>query len=90
MFQADHAGLVLGGGRQCIVSEPVDLSGHAAGLGAHHFDGVGFEQLHLVGGTSVEQPVPQVVFGFGAAKGAEVMSDDQALAERYLRILFSQ
>ena len=41
MFQGDHTGLVLGGGRQCIVCEAVDLAGHAAGLGVHHFDGVG-------------------------------------------------
>ena len=59
----------------------VDLAGHAAGLGVHHFDGVGFKQLHLVGSTGVLQSVLQVAFGFGAAERAELMSDDQALAE---------
>ncbi len=81
VFQGDHTGLVLGGGRQCIVCEAVDLAGHAAGLGMHHFDGVGFEQSHLVGGAGAVEPVQQVAFGFGAAQSAEVMSDDQALAE---------
>ncbi len=40
-----------------VDSEAVDLAGHAAGLGVHHFDGVGFEQLHLVGGTGAVEPV---------------------------------
>ena len=57
------------------------FQGDHAGLGVHHFDGVGFEQLHLVGGTGAVEPVQQVAFGFGAAKSAEVKSDDQALAE---------
>ena len=57
------------------------FQGDHAGLGVHHFDGVGLEQLHLVGSTGVEEPVQQVAFSFGAAKGTEVMSDDQALAE---------
>ena len=48
-------------------------------MGVHHFDGVGFEQLDLVGGEA--EPMLQVAFGFVAIQRGEVMSDDQALAE---------
>ena len=60
--------------------QAVDLAGHAAGLGVHHFDGVSFEQLDVVGAGDAE-PMLQVAFDFVAVQRGEVMSDDQALAE---------
>ena len=62
--------------------QTVDLTKHSAGLEVHHFDGVGLEQLDLVGGTGEAEPMLQIAFDFTAVQRAEVMSDDQTLAER--------
>ena len=47
----------------------------------HYFDGVGLEQLDLVGGAGEADPMLQAAFGFIVVQRGEMMSDDQALVE---------
>ena len=50
MFGVDGAGFVDGGAGQCVVSESIDIAGHAPGGLEQGFDGWGLEQGQLAAG----------------------------------------
>ena len=76
----DGAGLGEGGGGQCVVRGAVDLPGQAPGALGQGLDGGRLEQRQFAAGEA--QAVFEVGVELVAVEAADVVADDEALAER--------
>ena len=71
-----------GGGRERVVGDAVDGSGQAAGGLEEGLDGGWFEQRQFAAGEV--QAVGEVAVDLVALEAADVMSDDEALAQGFV------
>ena len=80
VFGVDGARLGERGGRQGVVRGAVDLAGQSAGGLEQRLDGGRLEQGQFAADEA--QPMGEVVVQLVAAEAADVVADDEALAER--------
>ena len=82
MLGVDGPGVVQRGGGERVVGDAVDLARQAAGTLEQGFDGRRLEQRQLASGKS--QAVPDIGIDLVAVEPGEVVSDDEALGERFV------
>ena len=82
VFGVDGSRLVQRGGGQCVMDDAVDLARQSSGSLEECLDGGRFEQRQFASGQS--QSVGEIGFEFVAVEAADVVPDDEALAQRFV------